>query len=133
MKVKTPSSTPRKPMQVTPPNRLFGTEYWRLAAMVLMGLAHQSPAQTYSLTNVWQATNSTPGAHLATIDVNRGLAYSAVSNQVFVCNKGVTGSGTTPAIDVFNGASGALVGNVNVSSLSGGTFRLDQAAVADDG
>jgi hypothetical protein len=99
-----------------------------------MGLAHQSGAQTYSLSNVWQATNGTPGANLAaTGDVNRGLAYSAISNQVFICNKGVTGSGTTPAIDVFDGTSGALIGNVEVTSLSGGTFRLDQVAVADDG
>jgi hypothetical protein len=106
---------------------------WCLAALLPMALTHHASAQSYSLTNVWQLTNGTPGSHLATGDVNRGLAYSAVSNQVFVCNKGVTGSGTTPAIDVFDGTGGALVGNVNVSSMAGGNFRLDQVAVADDG
>ncbi len=133
MKAKTLSLTSLNPSQLTPPNRLCWMAQCCLAASLLIGLARQGGAQTYSLTNIWQATNGTPGANLATGDVNRGLAYSAVSNQVFVCNKGVTGSGTTPAIDVFHGTTGTLVGNVNVSSLSGGTFRLDQVAVADDG
>ncbi len=105
----------------------------RLAALLLTGLALQAGAQTYNLSRTWLATNGTPNSHLATGDVNRGLAYSAASNQVFVANKGVTGSGTTPAIDVLDGATGALLGSAEMTGVSGGTFRLDQIAVADDG
>ncbi|HEV2395090.1 MAG TPA: hypothetical protein VG146_22290 [Verrucomicrobiae bacterium] len=110
--------------------------HWRgvaLAILLLLAGKLEAGAQTYSLTTTWQATNGTPGAHLATGDVNRGLAFSVLSNQVFVANKGVTGSGTTPAIDVFDGATGSLVGNADTTGISGGTFWLDQVAVADDG
>jgi hypothetical protein len=104
-----------------------------LPAMLFLGICFdQAAAQsTYVLSNAWRIANGT--AHVATGDVNRGLAYSAISNQVFVCNKGVTGSGTAPAVDVFDGTTGALVGSASVTGVSGGNFWLDQVGVANDG
>jgi hypothetical protein len=103
-----------------------------LAILCSVLFAHTAKAQvTYALTNVWFVTNGI--AHIASGDVNRGLAYELNSNQVFVVNKGITGSGTTPAIDVFDGASGASLGSMSMSGVSGGTFLLDQVAAGGDG
>lgn len=76
-----------------------------LAFLLSLAFLQNSGAQTYSFSNVWTVANGATGTHIATGDVNRGLAYSAPSNQVFVVNKGITGTGTTPAIDVFDGTS----------------------------
>jgi hypothetical protein len=103
-----------------------------LAIVSSVLLAQTAKAQvTYALTNVWFVTNGI--AHIASGDVNRGLAYDLNSNQVFVVNKGITGSGTTPAIDVFDGASSASLGSMSMSGVSGGTFLLDQVAAGGDG
>ena len=76
-------------------------------------------AQTYTLTNIW---SNTPASTC------RSIAYSAVSNQVFVAS-------TSPAISVLDGNTGASIGSVGTSWLTAGTgtFKLDQIAVADDG
>jgi hypothetical protein len=105
-----------------------------LALLVLMGASPVARAQNnFTVVSNWFVTNGVASTHIATGDVNRGLAYSAVSNQVYVCNKGVTGSGTTPAIDVFNATNGAYLGSASMTGVSSGTFLLDQIAVADDG
>jgi len=108
-----------------------GRSLW--SSLLLLSLIGSASAQTYNLTNVWYIPTNAAGTHIATGDVNRGLAYGLISNQVFVCNKGISGSGTTPAIDVFDGTAGTFIGNVYCSNLSVGTFRLDQIGVADDG
>jgi hypothetical protein len=104
-----------------------------MVAAVLMGGHWQARAQIYSLNNAWTIANGTTGTHLATGDVNRSLAYSALSNLLYVVNNGVNGDGTTPAIDVFDGSSGSLVGNANITGVSGGTFLLNTVCVSDDG
>src|ERR1035437_1643727 len=56
------------------------------------------------------------------------MAYLVSSNLVFVSNKG---NSTVSALD---GTTGAFVGFVNVTGVSGsGTFQINQLAVADDG
>jgi hypothetical protein len=105
------------------------------AATALFGLASPASAQHYQISGLWFAnTNAVSSTnHIATGDVNRGLAYSAVSNQVYVCNKGVTGSGSTPAIDVLDGGTGIYLGSAVMTGVASGTFLLDQVGVADDG
>ncbi len=104
-----------------------------VAGLALLGLVQQAGAQHYNITSNWFVTNLVANTHIATGDVNRGLAYDSISNQVFVCNKGITGSGSTPAIDVFDGTNGTYIGSANVTGVSTGTFLLDQVVVADDG
>ena len=79
------------------------------ALTLLMAMAEPTRAQ-YLFSNAWTVANGT--AHIATGDVNRSVAYSAPANQVYVVNKGISGSGTTPAIDVFDGTGGAFLGSV---------------------
>lgn len=93
--------------------------------VILVGILNQARAQKFEISSNWFVANGT--GHINTGDVNRGLAYSAVSNVVFVCNKG------TPAIDAFDGTAGTLLGSASTTGVAGGTFLLDQVAVADDG
>ncbi|MGD0261122.1 MAG: immunoglobulin domain-containing protein [Verrucomicrobiota bacterium] len=97
-----------------------------LTALLLTGLAHQAAAQTWSLGGAWSAANGV--GHLANTGNNRGVAYGAVSNQVFVATR----NGSSSAIDVFDGTAGTLlsgVGGVNGAS----TVAPDQIGVGDDG
>jgi hypothetical protein len=58
----------------------------------------------------------------------RGIAFSPVTNHVYVVNR--TGS---LAVNVLNANTGASAGNLNVTGISGGTFALNQIRVATDG
>jgi hypothetical protein len=82
----------------------------------------------YILSNAWKIATGTGNLDGSTgNNANRSVAYSAISNQVFVANK------TTTSISVFDGSSGSLIGSVNMSGVSGGTFGINQLGVADDG
>jgi hypothetical protein len=97
-----------------------------LAALLMVGLAHQAAAQTWSLGSAWSASNGT--GQLANNNANRGLAYSTVSNQVFVATR----NGASSAIDVFDGTTGTLLsgaGGVNGASA----VVPDQIGIANDG
>jgi len=100
-----------------------------LATCAFFGLATLAGAQQYTISGNWFVTNNVVSStnHITAGDVNRGLAYSAISNQVYVCNKG------TPAIDVLDAATGNYLGSAVTTGVAGGTFLLDQVAVADDG
>jgi hypothetical protein len=98
-----------------------------LAAMLLLGLAHPAGAQvTWSLGNAWFVTNGV--ANLANNNNNRGLAYSAVSNQVFVATRS---GATTGFIDVFDGTTGTLLSGAG--GVTGANLGIDQIGIADDG
>lgn len=118
-------------------NRRGGSQGFLITVLGLLlaaVLGQPAGAQySYILSNAWTVANGATGTHLATGDVNRGVAYSAVSNQVFVVNKGITGSGTTPAIDVFDGTAGTYLASANMTGVSGGTFLLNLVGVGDDG
>lgn len=103
--------------------RLFGAML--LTTYFLLGSSQPIEAQTYSLSPAWSAAVGT--ANITTADRNRGLAYDAVNNQVFVANR----NGATSAIDVFNGTSGALLSGSGISGAV--TLAIDQVGVSDDG
>jgi hypothetical protein len=111
-----------------------------LTAIVSCGLTDHARAQHFIISSNWFVTtnsvaNTDPstGLHIAAGDVNRGLAYNALSNQILVCNKGVNGSGTMASIDVLDAVTGAYAGTAATNGISGGTFLLDQVVAADDG
>ena len=94
--------------------------------MLVLCLALPAGAQTWSLGSAWSAANGV--GHLANTGNNRGIAYSAVSNQVFVATR--LGA-TTGAIDVFDGATGALLSGAD--GVNGASLGIDQIGVGDDG
>ncbi len=98
------------------------------ALLLLPALTPRSGAQTYALSNVWSDAPGLAGANLDGVNsYNRGLAYSTVSNQVFVTSR------TPVDIDVFDGATGNFIGDADTTGVAGGTITLDQVVCADDG
>jgi hypothetical protein len=100
-----------------------------LLTCAFVGLTNPASAQHYTMTNLWFVPTNVVSAnnHIDNANNNRSMVYSAVSNQVYVCNK------ATPAIDVLNAANGSYVGGAVMTGVSGGTFSIDQLAVAGDG
>ena len=97
-----------------------------LAVLVLSGLLQQAAAQTWSLGSAWSAANGI--GHLANTGNNRGLAYNTISNQVFVSTRL---SGTTGAIDVFDGTAGTLLSGAG--GVTGANLGIDQIGIGGDG
>jgi hypothetical protein len=98
-----------------------------LTAVLLTGLVHQAAAQpSWSLGSAWSAANGT--AHIANNNFNRGLAYSSISNQVFVATRSAAATGS---IDVFDGTTGALLSGVG--GVTGANLGIDVIGIGDDG
>lgn len=56
----------------------------------------------------------------------RGIGYDSLSDKVFVVHHGTS-------INVLNGTTGADLGALNLTGVTGGNFLLDRIGVADDG
>jgi hypothetical protein len=99
--------------------------------MAALGLAGSAGAQSYTISNIWNLAAGTGANNLAggADGGNRGLAYSTISNQVFVSYR--AGSFSYP-IDVYDGLTGNLVSTTNGVNGSKG-LNADQIACADDG
>jgi hypothetical protein len=98
-----------------------------LMALCLAGLTPKAQAlNTFILSNAVTLIPTGTGNLTGGTTAVRGMAYNAVSNQVIVVNNGGT-------IDAFDGTSGALVGPLSTTGVTGGTFALDQAGVGADG
>ena len=97
-------------------------------ALLVTAMFQRAQAQTvqqietnsaYALSNIW--------ASVATTSSTRGLAYSAISNQVLVANTG-------GSIAVYDGTAGTSIGSVSFSGVTtSGTQPLNQIGVAGDG
>jgi len=97
-----------------------------LAIMFGTWFSQPADAQSYSLTNAWFVTNNI--GHLANNSGNRGVAYSVVSNEVFVATRSTA---TTGFIDVFDGTAGTLLSGSG--GIAGANLGIDQIGVGDDG
>lgn len=76
--------------------------------------------------NGWIAPGSTP--FLTTTNTERGLAYNpATGNLILVSRAGGNN------VRVLNGATGVDQGGLDVTGITGGTFAVNMAGVADDG
>lgn len=70
-----------------PSNKLLRCLACSLLALLLHGAAWQAAAQgTYSLDFDFTIANGTAGSSLTNTTDNRGMAYNAVSNQLYVGN-----------------------------------------------
>jgi hypothetical protein len=58
----------------------------------------------------------------------RGIAYNAANDHLYVANR----TGGT-AVNILNGSTGASVGNLNVTGVTGGTLAINSIRVASDG
>jgi hypothetical protein len=128
--MKTPSSPQHKPLSVSLVGRLA---LCALAATLGCGLAH---AQV-GLSTRWSIATYNTGdrTYVTTNMTERGIAYNPVTGHVLIVSRtdanGAVSS--TPRVAILNAADGAEVGFLNVSGVTGGTFLLNQIAVAEDG
>jgi len=108
-----------------------------LAASVLTAvLGVAAHGQTYTLTPLtsfgggdgWLAPTEGGISYLTTGTTERGLAYNGVTgNLVLVSRAGGNN------IKVLDGDSGADLGSLNATGISGGTFPVNMVGVSDDG
>ena len=130
MKLTNPKKTPIPLLKAMtqPPQGLVRS--WCQLVLALMvavwALAGTAQAQTWSLIPSWFDTNGI--GSLANSGNNRGIAYSAISNQVFVATR--TGA-TTGIIDVYDGTAGTLLSST--TGVNGSNLGIDQIGVGDDG
>ena len=81
-------------------------------------------------TNGWLAPGSSP--YLSNTNTERGLAFNPVTgNLVLVSRQSV--SGVTNNVRILSGATGADLGGLDPTGITGGTFAVNQAGVTDDG
>lgn len=100
-----------------------------LGGALLMANIGRVHSQTYTLSNAWSIATGTFNITGGTDGGNRGLAYSAVSNVVFVPYR--AGSFNF-GIYAYDGTTGALLGTTN-GALGSLGLNCDQVGVADDG
>lgn len=112
-------------------NRTLGIVALSLAAVVAQAqLTGTMSAKTSFGTNGWLAPSASN--YLGTGNLARGLAYNPTTgNLVLVSrfNDGTTGNN----VRILNGTSGADLGRLGFGGISGGTFPINMADVADDG
>ncbi len=103
-------------------------------AAAFLGLSLAAGAQ--QLSNVWKVAAGSRPYLLAASDGQRGVGASPVSGNVVVVSR----VAATNAVYVLDGATGSDVGILNpvdpvsgVSLITGGTFVVNAAGVADDG
>jgi hypothetical protein len=76
--------------------------------------------------NGWMAPGSIP--NLATTNNERGLAYNPVTGNLVLVSR--TGGNN---VRILNGATGADLGGLDLTGITGGTFAVNMPGVADDG
>jgi len=76
--------------------------------------------------NGWMAPGSIP--NLSTTNTERGMAYNPVTGNLVLVSR--TGGNN---VRILNGATGADLGGLDLTGISGGTFAVNMAGVADDG
>ncbi len=101
------------------------------AAMVLLMAAPAAALQLVPLTSFgggdgWLDT--TESSAVGTGHLERGLTYNPETNHLYVVSRD---GGTS--VNILDGDTGASVGTLDVTGISGGTFALDMIDVAADG
>lgn len=80
-------------------------------------------------TGGWLAPGSRAYIPAAPGDNNqRGMVYSAVNNRVYIVNR--TGG---VSVNIMDGTTGADLGSLDVTGVTGGTFAANMIGVGDDG
>lgn len=96
-----------------------------LVAPSILAQATLTPLTSFG-TNGWLTPGTIP--QLGTANNERGFAYNRTTNNLVLVSR--TG-GTN--VRVIDGAVGTDLGGLNVTGITGGTFAVNMAGVADDG
>lgn len=99
---------------------------WLLATMFLTGFI--IPMQGQGLSLLWRHDPGSQSYLTSSGDAQRGMAYNPVSGNIIVVNRA---GGLS--VNVVDGATGAFIRWLDTSEVFGGTFDLNQIAIAEDG
>ncbi|HOX02926.1 MAG TPA: DUF4623 domain-containing protein [Candidatus Paceibacterota bacterium] len=82
-------------------------------------------SQAQSLESLWVLK---PGdrTYLTTDNIQRGMTYNPATGHVLIANRATS-------VNVVDGATGADVGTMNITGISGGTFALNMISAGSDG
>lgn len=102
-----------------------------LSAVLLAGVFAAEPARAQvSVSNVWSIGTTEGRAYVViTGEHERGVAYNRLNNHAYIVSK----AATPTRVAIVDGDTGADLGALNVTGITGGTFVLTQIGVADDG
>jgi|GEM_PF-666646 len=104
------------------------TEYRTIFTVGLFAIVSSLlTAQGQSLNVVW-ALKPGDRAYLTTDNTQRGIAYNPATGHLLLVNRA---GGLS--VHVLDAATGADVGRLDVTGISGGTFALNMIGVGDDG
>ncbi|NJL31776.1 MAG: DUF4623 domain-containing protein [Phycisphaerales bacterium] len=67
--------------------------------------------------------------YITTGDSNRSITFNPTTNNLLI----VGGSGAAPTVNIVNAVTGADVGSLNMTGITGGARLLSQISVAEDG
>lgn len=101
-----------------------------LLATVVLFCAWNSTgqAQTISISNLWSISTADGRAYVTSGATERGVAYNPVTGHLLLASRAV---GLQVAI--LDANTGAELGFLDTTGISGGTFALSLIGVADDG
>lgn len=102
-----------------------------VAATARAQVSAQMQALSTFGSNGWLAPAASSG-YLTTDNNQRGMAYNPATNEVLVPFRQSV-SGTSNSIVRFDGTTGALLGVMNNSNVTGGDFSINLVDVAADG
>jgi hypothetical protein len=107
----------------------FAQSFPALCAAVMLTAAASaqitlSPLTTFGGGDGWlNAAGDSP--YLGTGNLERGIAYSPVNNHLYLVSRLAGG----PFVRVLDGTTGADLGSLNTSGVTGGTFPLNKVVV----
>ncbi len=85
-------------------------------------------AQTITITNLWSISTSDGRAYVTSGTTERGIAYNPATGHVLLVSR----AGSLQVV-ILNADTGAELGFLDTTGISGGTFVLSLIGVADDG
>ncbi len=102
-------------------------------ALILLALGYArsfNAALTLDTNPLWTATPGQAAYPFLTTDsTQRGIAYNPATGNVLVVSRATGNTG----IFVLNGSTGAVIGQLNITGITGGTFAENLIGVGEDG
>src|SRR2546425_1473074 len=85
-------------------------------------------AQTITISNLWSISTAAGRTYVTTNTTERGIAYNPATGHVLLVSR----AGGLQVV-ILNSQTGAELGFLDTTGISGGTFGLSLIGVADDG
>lgn len=118
-----------KPLSFSSNTRFVTVRTQFLMAAVLLGLWNASAqAQTITVSNLWGISTADGRNYVTSGSTERGIAHNPATGHVLLVSRA---AGLEMAI--LDANTGAELGFVDTTGISGGTFALSLIGVADDG